>query len=204
MLNFTKILLSACILFYSSNLYADDIIAKCSVSPYLGNSSLSPEEFATSNNLRRKTASPLIADGTPIIIKGRVFDKNCVPIPRAIVNIWHNDANGYNLSDAEKIDSNFLGSGTVATDNLGFFQFLTIKPAKSKGDKYVAVDFQVNHKVLDEPFNSSLFFNLSGAKKSGSKLPDSDLKKLVATYDDSTNTYFLDIVLDVSNDYRSF
>ena len=87
------------------------------------------------NNLRRKQGSAEFAKGDFISVIGRVLDSNCVPVVGAVVEIWHANAEGINQfenQDHNKMDANFLGSGTAITDNLGNFSFLTIFPGATE------------------------------------------------------------------------
>jgi protocatechuate 3,4-dioxygenase beta subunit len=51
-------------------------------------------DVVNSNNLRRKSGEGYFATGRKIKIIGRVMDASCIPIPDAIVEIWHADAFG--------------------------------------------------------------------------------------------------------------
>ncbi len=93
----------------------------------------SNEHVRHSNNLRRKTGAPDIADGIPMLFIGRVLDANCVPVSGALVQLAQADQAGKWVRMKED-DAAFSGSGEVYTNNLGEFSFLTILPGKQKGE----------------------------------------------------------------------
>lgn len=107
-----------------------------------------PNKFSYSNNLLRSTNKLFIANGQPIIIRGKIIDSNCEPIPNAIISIWqanntgkysyykNNDKNNDKNANRKKKANNrtknydpyFTSSGSARTDNLGRFSFITILP----------------------------------------------------------------------------
>ena len=113
-----------------------------------------------SNDLTKNYDSFEIAKGKKIIIKGRVLDKNCVPISGAKVNIWQANSMGYyQFNDdkySEHYDKNFAGSGNILTNNLGEFEFITIYPGKVN---YVNqnIIFNIEHQNF-YPMETKMFF----------------------------------------------
>lgn len=106
---------------------------KCKITPAtkIGDA---PKKFVTTNNLRQKTGSVFVAEGSPIYIKGNIVDENCVPISDVTIELWQANAIGtaqYNPRLAKKgsVDSNFNPTGVASSDNLGNFQFTSIAPA---------------------------------------------------------------------------
>lgn len=104
-----------------------------------------PEHFSTTNNLLRKTGSSEIVCGDKIIIRGRLLDEQCVPIPDAKIYIWQAGCDGKypykplrsninkNLINL-KNGSTFTGSGIATTNNNGEFIFITVYPTKMLND----------------------------------------------------------------------
>ena len=73
------------------------------------------------------------AQGTGIVLRGRVTDLNAAPVRDALVEIWQaNAAGGYahplDRDDARPRDPHFSGFGRVLTDSEGGFRFTTIMP----------------------------------------------------------------------------
>ena len=80
-----------------------------------------------------KPKSPLRSDlrfelkGTPVVVTGLVLTRSCKPVPNALVDLWHADAEG------EYDNRGFRGRGHQFTDSLGRYRFITIKPARYTG-----------------------------------------------------------------------
>jgi protocatechuate 3,4-dioxygenase beta subunit len=100
-----------------------------------------PKQFNTSNNLLRTFAGIDHIKGKEIVIKGKLVDKNCVPISDAKVYIWHVGLDGKYPYEplktkikheliSENDDDGFQGSGVYTTNNLGEFNFITIYPGQ--------------------------------------------------------------------------
>ncbi|QXK93450.1 dioxygenase [Neoehrlichia mikurensis] len=139
--------------FLASEAYAvDPVIVNCVETPEIYNVQNKPRHFYVSNNLRRKTGSPITAKGELIYIIGKVTDRNCVPIANMNVSIWQ--ANTYGIyqssvgndkvSPNNKYDEHFSGSGITTTDNLGNYSFITVMPGKYS-DRLPHISFMLQH-----------------------------------------------------------
>lgn len=88
--------------------------------------------IVSSNNLALPEGKSVYAGGQRLFIFGRVLDKDCVPVPDAIVEIWQTNTDGvYTLPLMMELMSPypyFTGSGRAITDNLGQFSFITLFP----------------------------------------------------------------------------
>jgi protocatechuate 3,4-dioxygenase, alpha subunit len=77
------------------------------------------------------------ARGERIEIEGRVLDGDGAPIPDAMLEIWHANAEGkYHHPDdhqAKRADPNFIGFGRAFADKAGRFRFITIRPGAVPG-----------------------------------------------------------------------
>ena len=94
--------------------------------PVFGQDAIGPSD----NDLTRQhDGEPL---GERIFVSGRVLDENSRPVRRALIEIWQANAAGRyrHKSDTHNapLDPNFTGCGRVLTDELGRYQFTTIKP----------------------------------------------------------------------------
>ena len=74
------------------------------------------------------------AEGTVILVRGRILDENCRPIENALVEIWQANHHGRYSHEGDAanplpLDPNFEGWGEMATDATGSYGFKTIKPA---------------------------------------------------------------------------
>ena len=76
------------------------------------------------------------ASGQKIYIGGNVFEANRVPRWNGIVEIWQPDAAGHfahpNDPGHAKADPNFMGWGRRATEDDGYYDFITVKPGSYK------------------------------------------------------------------------
>jgi protocatechuate 3,4-dioxygenase beta subunit len=128
-----------------------------------------PKYFNTSNNLLRPIGGIEHLKDKEIIIRGKLVDKNCIPISDAKVYIWHvgedgkypyeplkNNVNKNLLSEGD--DEGFQGCGVFTTNNLGEFTFITIYPGQIKKEmphinvKAVHADYgSVQTKIYLEP-----------------------------------------------------
>lgn len=84
------------------------------------------------NNLAQPVGKPLPEEGQQIYIYGRIFDKNCVPLKNAIIDIWQPNPFGeYVKPTGEELslpDPVFAGTGRAYTDSNGEFFFVTLYP----------------------------------------------------------------------------
>jgi protocatechuate 3,4-dioxygenase beta subunit len=73
------------------------------------------------------------AQGQKIYIAGRVYEANRVPRWNTIMELWQADAGGRfahpNDPRSGEADPNFMGWGRRWTENDGFYDFVTVKPA---------------------------------------------------------------------------
>ncbi len=128
-----------------------------------------PASFPSSNNLLSKVGEVINIRGRSIAIYGKVFDAACIPLSNAEVYIWQVDSIGkYQYIPLRKqhdkhlfkskATSTFQGAGTTFTNNNGEFFFITLYPAKIKGEKSPYVNIRVTYQDK-EPFQTKLFFN---------------------------------------------
>jgi len=140
----------------------DDVLVNCHLTPSIPAPEHYPgvENIPTTNDLRRKTGSAVIAKGQPMRLIGRVVDENCVPVADAKVEIWQANFYGYYQDEAKKIDEvndeNFLGAGEYITNNLGQFDFISIKPG-ALGWKAPQIHIKITKEGFDE-VNTTLYF----------------------------------------------
>ena len=77
--------------------------------------------------------------GERVIIQGRVFDGDGVPVPDAILEIWQANAHGKydHPEDTQRkpLEAGFRGYGRVPVTADGLFRFATIKPGPVPGPK---------------------------------------------------------------------
>lgn len=122
--------------------------ARCKPTERRGNLSFYPGEgnVPTSNNLRRKAGSGMVANGIPLLVEGKVLDQNCVPVYGAVVELWQPNATGYyqTKSRSSNADPYFAGSGRALTDNTGTYRFITVLPGVS-GKSSPKLHFRVHH-----------------------------------------------------------
>lgn len=182
--------------FSLASIPADQMIAMCSPYPAI-KTDAAPSEFNSTNNLARSKDSAFYqAEGERIVIYGRLMDSNCVPINDGKIYIWQNNSKGYAqyLGGKPKwIDPNFTGTGMTNSDNLGRFNFITIKPG-SIGKNTPYINIKIEHPKL-KSFSSKIYFT------SNDKIPTKkQAKTSVVPGDRDSNgnitTYFIDITLN--------
>ena len=74
------------------------------------------------------------AEGTVILVRGRISDEKCRPIENALVEIWQANHHGRyshegDAGNSNPLDPNFEGWGEMTTAADGSYGFKTIKPA---------------------------------------------------------------------------
>jgi protocatechuate 3,4-dioxygenase, beta subunit len=151
----------------------------------------------------------IINDGlTPAVgeishVSGRLLSPAGEPIANALVEIWQCDNNGAYLhsgtSNRDERDSNFQGYGRFLTDRKGQYYFRTIKPVPYPG-RTPHIHFAVskkNDRLLttqmfveghEQNARDGIFQRLGEAGQKTvavefTKIPDSDLGELAASFD---------------------
>ena len=125
-----------------------------------GESAQCPENFVdpTTEGPYYKKGSPertdLIEEGTvgePITLRGRVFDKNCNPVPGAWLDFWQADGNGHYDNRGYKL------RGHQFTDRQGKYLLRTVMPGAYPG-RTSHIHVKVARKAGDETITSQLYF----------------------------------------------
>ncbi|MCH2038566.1 MAG: hypothetical protein MK137_08255 [Rickettsiales bacterium] len=176
------IALLVCSIFYADNAYSDDVVKTCEVTDAIEASIDGPPSFKLTNNLRRISSKHELASGVPVIFRGVVTDSECVPLAGAVVRLWHADAEGDygHLDNPDDYDSNFAGTGVTVTDNMGKYQFLTIKPGEYAAKPSV-FHFEVMHESVGEIKTDIFIGGVEKAKRYHPSFSERILEKLVAT-----------------------
>ena len=81
--------------------------------------------------LMREPLARGIVEGEKIEIFGRVLDSDGQPVPDAMIEIWHADAQGRYFMPGT--GAHFVGFGRAATGNDGGYRFRTILPGRVPG-----------------------------------------------------------------------
>jgi protocatechuate 3,4-dioxygenase beta subunit len=106
--------------------------ARLATSAYPG-----PRMIPTTNNLILPTGKSIESEGQKLIFSGRLVDKQCKPIPEAVVELWHANPFGKRvLADKAEMATpypTFAGAGRTVTDSEGRFTFTTAFPGVSGG-----------------------------------------------------------------------
>ncbi len=70
--------------------------------------------------------------GERIVVAGRITDENGRPVPNTMIEIWQANASGRYQHPGDQhdapIDTNFVGSGRVFTNDEGRYSFITVQP----------------------------------------------------------------------------
>lgn len=112
------------------------------------------------NNLILPAGKAVEAEGNKLIIHGQVRDKNCKPLPEAMVELWQPNPFG-KWTRATNVDLAtpnpvFVGTGRTYTDEEGRFTFITAFPAAMKG-RSPFVNLRVSMKGVAN-HSTALFF----------------------------------------------
>ena len=134
----------------------------CEVTPSDGNASYpGVKSIIPYNNLAKPVGKPLAAEGQLLYLYGRVFDKNCVPLKDAVVDIWQTDPYGERVkpsgSELALPDPIFAGSGRAYTNDNGEFFFMTLYPAPSGSKRAPKIHAYVTHPEM-KTLKTSLYF----------------------------------------------
>ena len=145
--------------FMLSKSFANETMS-CPITPELWSVGVLPK-VKNSNDLTKNYDSFETAKGKKIIIKGKVLDKDCVPISGAKVSIWQANAKGYYQLNKDEIynedyDENFAGSGNIISNNLGEFDFITVYPDKVNSVNPNII-FKIEHQNF-HPVETKMFF----------------------------------------------
>lgn len=185
----------------------DQMVALCSPYPAISTTN-KPSEFNGTNNLARPKESAFYkAEGDVITIYGRLMGSDCVPINDGKIYIWQNNSKGYAqyptkpAVKAKWIDPNFTGTGIINSDNLGRFNFITVKPgSSSKTTPYINIE--IEHPKL-KTFSSKIYFPLDGGYiyDNGTIKDQAKIAKISAVpgqqdINGKITTYFIDITLN--------
>lgn len=104
----------------------------CTVGPFF------PTHYfgAADNDLTTNGDPAMRAAGQKIYIGGNVFEAGRVPRWNGIVEIWQPDAAGHfahpNDPEHARADPNFMGWGRRATEDDGYYDFISVKPGGYK------------------------------------------------------------------------
>lgn len=84
------------------------------------------------NDLTRIAPDAPAASGAPIHVFGHLYEARRVPRWNSILEVWQADAHGRfahpNDPHAAEADPHFMGWGRRASEDDGFFDFITVKP----------------------------------------------------------------------------
>jgi protocatechuate 3,4-dioxygenase beta subunit len=125
-------------------------IPPCIVRPEQTEGPYFVDERLNRSDIRSDPADGSVKDGVPLQLTLRVYelrDKDCKPLPGAMVDIWHCDALGV-YSDVEDMNDLFNTSGKKflrgyqLTDTSGAAQFVTIYPGWYEG-RAVHIHFKI-------------------------------------------------------------
>lgn len=206
------IALLVCSMFYANNAYSDDVVKACELTDAIESSVDAPSSFKLTNNLRRLSSKHMLANGVPVIFSGVVTDSECVPLAGAVVRLWHADAEGDygHLDNPDDYDSNFAGTGVTVTDNMGKYQFLTIKPGEYAAKPSV-FHFEVMHDSVGELKTDIFIDGVEKAKRYHPRFSERILEKLVASTelmypytDEEGYVYKYNFTIDGLDKRRSF
>ncbi len=142
----------------------------CQITPASTRESYPGEKkIITSASLAQPAGKSIPAPGQPLVVYGRVYDANCVPLMGARVDVWQADTKGKYVYPGKDEFANpypiFAGSGQAYTDNEGRFTFFTIYPGAQKqkisGKEFENaphINIRITDKRLRSPFTTVMYF----------------------------------------------
>lgn len=176
------ITLSLLIIFISFSSFASDFEMKCVRTPELLNRENLPEKFLKSNNLEKSHESFNTVEGIHVLVYGKVFDQHCIPVQNAIISLWQPSNDGVYDKSGD------TWSGVASTDNLGRYEFRTVK-FPLKGTVVPFVNMTIEH-VEFVKFETTMFFgdeqNFRDTRFS-MKLNKSEQPYVIARYEGFSN-----------------
>jgi len=106
------------------------------------------------------------APGQHISVQGRILDGDRAPVPDAVLEVWQADANGLYVApvaDQRVLPArNFRGCARCPTDELGAFQFSTVRPGRvpppESGIQAPHLSVQIFMRGLLRPLLSRIYF----------------------------------------------
>ncbi len=193
----------------------DQMVSICSPYPDIKTVN-KPLEFNGTNNLARPQDSGFYkAEGDVITIYGRLMGSDCVPINDGKIYIWQNNSKGYaqykskSAVKAKWIDPNFTGTGIVNSDNLGRFNFITIKPG-SANKITPHINIEIEHPKI-KTFSSKIYFPSEGGYiyDNGKITDHAKIAKISAVpgakdRNGKIATYYIDITLQQKIAYKEY
>jgi protocatechuate 3,4-dioxygenase beta subunit len=165
------------------------------------------------DDLSRQKAGGPRAQGTPIVVSGRVVDENGKPVRRALIEVWQANKWGkYEHPDdvtQQPLDPNFKGWGRALTDAEGRYRFLSIKPGAYPNPGYdnwmrpPHIHFSIFAAGVMQRLITQLYFpseELNDIDPILNGVEDLDARasliaRRLADQSDGTQTYRFDIVL---------
>lgn len=151
----------------------------------------------TDTDLTRVIGKTGVANGQLIYVSGTVMDRNCEPIPGALVEIWQACASGrYNHPGDDSglpLDAEFQYWGITRTNDSGLYRFKTILPGSYPAGNGWIRPPHIHYKVSKLGFReliTQLYFEgdpLNDADRILSALPLSDRVKVVRQIVPDTN-----------------
>lgn len=164
---------------FSDDVVTDRYVKKpCKVTPSVGTSNYPGFKNVMSNNkLAIPPGKAVMARGEVVYFFARVFDRNCVPVSDAKIELWQANPEGrhrYASKDALATpDPTFAGAGRTSSTNLGELTFVTLYPGpyeytiyktNDKGEKIPELIKRAPHfnMTISHPdfktFSTNLFF----------------------------------------------
>lgn len=151
-----------------------------------------------------------------ILIRGKIKDERCIPIPNALIEIWQEDEYGkkrynkyaYSFLDRYELNqeqySNFLGIASATSDNNGNFSFITVIPQKKIKNikKQSLINIAILHKDFPQLESQILLNPKFPISRSNKRILA--FKNIVAQKFYHLPTYDFDIILNGTNKYKTF
>lgn len=156
-------------------------------------------------DLTRYGSSNIPARGEIISIKGQVLDDSNTPIAKAIVDVWQANAAGRYAHERDPnpapLDPNFQGWAIIKTDDLGRFQFKTIRPGaypiSRSWTRTPHIHFKVSSRGYQE-ITTQMYFDdepLNDADRLLNQLPKEVQSTLIAKRENKTEPFEFNVVL---------
>lgn len=121
--------------------------------------------------------------GTPLVLTGYVFDKDCNPIANAWLDFWQADGKG------EYDNTGYNLRGHQYTDSDGKYTLETVVPAKYPG-RTEHIHFKVSENDESRVITSQLFFPGNVENESDSIFQDSLIVDVLSESEDTVSAAF--------------
>jgi protocatechuate 3,4-dioxygenase beta subunit len=146
-------------------------VPHCRVSPASSSFSSYPgaDKITPSSNLALPAGKSIPAPGQLLFLHGRLYDRNCVPLKGAMIEMWHAAPDGRVIYPPKGAFFNpyplFAGAGRAISDNEGKFAFTSVFPGpytivykRIERTRAPHATLRITHPSFAKPYAMEMYF----------------------------------------------